>query len=98
MHPKYFPNSYNAYKKDRVQGGGVFTVLKRIQLQKNSHFSMSKLRACVDQIIFAPIRICSFYRPPNSDLYPIEQLSVLLAKFDTVAMVALRQHLLMEVF
>jgi len=37
----------------------------------------------VDQIIFikpTPIHICSFYRPPNSDLYLVEQLSVSLAK------------------
>jgi len=27
-----------------------------------------------------PIYICSFYRSPNSDLYPVEQFSISLAK------------------
>jgi len=66
-----------------VGGGGVFICVK-----KNLVIAEQPLLDVQAEILWiklsltnqTPIFICSFYRPPNSDLYPIEQLSVSLSK------------------
>ena len=73
-----FPDTYNVFRKDRTMGGGeVFLcikkqlqVLEEPQLDVEAELILIKLTP-LNQ---SPICICIFYRPPNSDSHPIEQL------------------------
>ena len=79
-----FPDSYMVLRKDRIEGaGGVFVCIKK-------HFNVSEEREldADAELIWAkimlpntrPIYLCSFYRPPDSNLNPILQLQCSLNK------------------
>ena len=73
-----FPDSYMVLRKDRIEGaGGVFVCIKK-------HFNVSEEReldadaeliwAKIMLLNIRPIYLCSFYRPPDSNLNLILQL------------------------
>jgi len=73
-----FPDSYNVFRKDRtLGGGGVFLCIKK-QLQVLEEPSLDTDTELIWIKLTphnqSPIHICAFYRPPTSDLYPMEQL------------------------
>jgi len=78
-----FPDSYNVFRKDRVEGGGVFICVRKNLVAADQPTLDVQAELLWIKLSFSnqtPIYICSFYRPPNSDLYPVEQLNISLAK------------------
>ena len=84
--PEVFPDHYNVFRKDRtVGGGGVFVCVK-----KNLVASEEPILEVEAELLWIKlslsnqpaIHIGSFYRPPNPDSYPIEQLSVSLTRLN----------------
>ena len=77
-----FPDAYNVFRKDRTLGGGVFLCIKK-QLQVLEEPSLDTEAELIWIKLTPPnqrpIHICAFYRPPTSDLYPIEQLHLSLS-------------------
>ena len=74
-----FPAGFNIYRKDRTaRGGGVFlaindtlATMEEPALDANAELIWAK----VNLHNSPPIYICSYYRPPHSDLQPILELN-----------------------
>ena len=73
-----FPTNYVVYRKDRsIGGGGLFVAIK--DDLTSSHKPVLRASA---ELVWAklfivgmkPLYICSYYRPPNSDLEPLVEL------------------------
>ena len=78
-----FPDTYNVFRKDRTLGGArVFLCIKK-QLQVLEEPPLDTEAKLIWIKLTppnqSPIYICAFYRPPTSDLYPIEQLHLSLS-------------------
>ena len=81
-----FPNGYEIFQKDRNQyGGGVFTAVSNkyiassmLELDENCELLWISLQ-CQGVI---PLYICTFYRPPKSNLEVLEALGKSLEKLN----------------
>ena len=70
-----FPVGFNIYRKDRTAGGGgvflaindTLATMEEPALDANAELIWAKINLHNSP----PIYICSYYRPPHSDLQPI---------------------------
>ena len=76
--PEIFPDYYNVFRKDRTMGGGgVFFCIKKclnVVEEPSLDAEAELIWAKITLLNRCPIHVCIFYRPPNTDSYPIEQL------------------------
>ena len=76
--PEIFPDYYNVFRKDRTMGGGgVFLCIKKclnVVEEPSLDTEAELIWAKITLLNRCPIHVCIFYRPPNTDSYPIEQL------------------------
>ena len=73
-----FPAGFNVYRKDRIAGGGgVFLGIKDtlVAVEEPTITTAAKIIWAKISLYNLPsLYICSYYRPPQSDLQPILEL------------------------
>ena len=71
-----FPKSFSVYRKDRINraGGGVFVAVKNSivsQAENVTETSVESVWCSIKCPKSKTILVCSYYRPPNSDIASI---------------------------
>ena len=83
LHTSYFtsevfPTNYVVYRKDRsIGGGGVFVAIKDDRTSSHEPILSASAELVWTKLSIVgikPLYICSYYRPPNSDLEPFVEL------------------------
>ena len=78
--PEIFPDYYNVFRKDHTMGGGgVFLCIKEglnVVEEPLLDAEAELIWVKITLLNRCPIHVCIFYRPSNTDSYPIEQLRI----------------------
>ena len=79
-----FPNEFNVFRKDRIEGaGGVFICIKKsLSVAEDPTLSVDAELVWIKIILsnMKQLYLCSFYRPPDHRSYPILELQTSLNK------------------